>query len=401
MCLKRCISSPWFYVFLMTLALLVSFIEIVPYEDRDFKLYQAFVEALASGRFDLSIPGFHGSNIPAALVHIIIPSKFTEIYYQLIWSLLLPALAYLTGKELFKSTTAPHGVQGSAWHGLVLAGVVTMMPFWTFKAFIGYTTSAYIGLMLLTIYGACKKSWWTWIVWGLAMTTKPFALVLLPLLWIKRPTKGSVLRRNQLIILGLAIPALYAAIQYIQVGHLIVGVHPDLSETSVWQSPMKVILNLAYSLQILFSVHNYHFPDPGGTGHQNLMHTSPLLIFLALIAFLAPKLKYIEDKKLYWALLIGALGGLLMNAVVSTMNHEYMHASILLFILASLPVLKKYQLWIPLVLATLHFQWFYFYLAWAERHQLTYQFFTVPILIDVMFVIYVAPKFKRCFCTTQ
>ncbi|HCI04269.1 MAG: hypothetical protein QF755_03865 [Candidatus Peribacteraceae bacterium] len=376
MCLKRLTSSPWTYVSLMTLALLISFIGIVPYEDRDFKLYQAFVEALANGRFDLSIPGFHGSNIPAALIHIIIPSKFTEIYYQLIWSLLLPALAYLTGKELFKSS----------WHGLVLAGIVTMMPFWTFKAFIGYTTSAYIGLMLLTIFGACKKSWWTWIAWGLAMTTKPFALVLLPLLWIKRPEKGSAFKRNRLIILGLAIPALYAAIQYMQMGHLMAGVHPDLNETSIWQSPMKVILNLAYSLQILFSVHNYHFPDPGGTGHQNLMHTSPLLIFLGLVAFLAPKLKYIEDKKLYWALIIGALGGLLMNAVVSTMNHEYMHASILLFILASLPVLKKHQLWIPLVLATLHFQWFYFYLAWAERHHLTYQFFIVPLIIDLIFI---------------
>ena len=369
----------------MTLALLASFKGVIPYEDRDFKLYQAFVETLAAGRFDLSIPGFHGSNIPAALMHMIAPSKFTEIYYQLIWSLLLPALSYLAGKELFKSK----------WHGLVLAGIVTMMPFWTFKAFIGYTTSAYIGLMLLTIYGACKKSWWTWIVWGLAMTTKPFALVLLPLLWIKRPTKGSVFKRNQFIILGLAIPALYAAIQYMQMGHLMAGVHPDLNETSIWQSPTKVILNLAYSLQILFSVHNYHYPNPGGTGHQNLMHTSPLLIFLALVAFLAPKLKYIEDKKLYLALLVGAVGGLLMNSVVSTMNHEYMHASILLFILASLPVLKKHQLWIPLVLTTLHFQWFYFFLAWQTRHGLTYQFFTVPMIIDVLFVVYVIFRLKK------
>jgi len=375
----------------MTLALLVSFIGVVPYEDRAFRLYQAFIEALASGRFDLSIPGFHGSNIPAALIHLIYPSELTAIAYQLIWSLLLPSFAYLAGKELFSSK----------WNGLVLAGIVTMMPFWTFKAFIGYTTSAYIGLMLLTILGACKNSWWTWIAWGLAMTTKPFALVLLPLILIKRPAKGSVLKRNRLIILGLAIPVLYAAIQYLQIGHLMAGVHPDLNEATIWQSPMKVVLNLAYSLQILFSVHNYHFPDPGGTGHQNLMHTSPLLIFLALVAFLAPKLNYIEDKKLYWALIIGSVGGLLMNAVVSTMNHEYMHASVLLFVLASLPVLKKHQLWIPLVLATLHFQWFYFFLEWHERHGLTYQFFAVPILVDMLFIVFVIAKFRRCFCTTR
>lgn len=359
----------------MTFGLALSFSGLTISPDRDYHFYQAFVEALASGKLDLSIPGFHGSNVFAVIWYWISHSKVAEIEFQMFYSLLLPVTSYLAGKSLFNSK----------WHGLMLAAAVTMMPFVSMISGIGYTSAGLFVLMLLTIYGACEKKWWTWITFGLAITTKPFALALLPILWIKRSTGGSLIKRNRYILLGLLIPAAYVIIQYIQAGHVTVGVHPELNEATVWQGPVKILLNLAYALQILFSVHNYHYPNPGGTGHENLIHTTPVLIFLGLFALFSYK-KYFDDKKLPIALLIGVLICFGLNAIVATMNEYYMQAGVLLLIIASLNALKKHPIWIPIALATLHFQWFYFYLAFSERLMLTEMFFGAVVVVDLLFL---------------
>ncbi|MFH1670678.1 MAG: hypothetical protein ABIA92_03765, partial [Patescibacteria group bacterium] len=209
---------------------------------------------------------------------------------------------------------------------------------------------------------------------------------------IKRPTEGKKLLRYQALLVGISIPVLYVIVQYLQVGHVIVGVHPELNEATVWQGPMKVLMNLAYALQVLFSVHNYHYPNPGGTGHENLLHTTPILMFLGLFAFLSPS-KFFPDRRLFLALLMGAAIGFGMNAIVATMNEYYMQVGMLLVIIAALPVLKKYPLWIPVVLATLHFQWFYFYLAFSERLQLGPLFFSAPSVVDLLFLAWISQHF--------
>jgi len=66
-----------------------------------------------------------------------------------------------------------------------------------------------------------------------------------------------------------------------------------------------------------------------------------------------------------------------------------MQAGILCFILAAVPLLRLYPLWIPLVLATLHFQWFYFYLQYRQVFLLDAFFFAVPLTTDFLFL---------CFC---
>ncbi|MCF7844854.1 MAG: glycosyltransferase 87 family protein [Kiritimatiellales bacterium] len=274
----RRLTSPWLFIALMTAGLFASLLGATNSLDRDFYFYQEFIQKLADFQFDFSVPGFHGSNLFAVPWYWITSSEIAAIEIQLLFALLLPACAYLAGKELFNSK----------WHGLMLAAIVTMTPFVSVISKIGYTSSGLFVLMLLTIYGACKGKWWAGVTFGLAMLTKPFAIALLPLLWVKRPKNGSIISRHRIIILGLIIPAMYIAIQYLQVGHIIVGVHPELSESTVWQGPTKILMNLAYALQILFSVHNYHYPNPAGTGHENLLHTTPLLIFLALFAFMKP-----------------------------------------------------------------------------------------------------------------
>ena len=378
----RALSSPWIYVLLMTVGLFVTLLSVTPSPDRDFFFYQAFIGKLASGEFDFSTPGFHGSNVFALPWYWITNSEMAAIEIQLFFSLLLPLCAYLAGRELFNSK----------WHGLMLAGIITMMPFVSVISKIGYTSSGLFVLMLLTIYGVCRGRWWAGVTLGLAILTKPFAIALLPLVWIKRSQKGTIISRNKIILIGFLIPTIYVVVQYIQVGHLIVGVHPELSETNILLPFKKIALNLAYALQVLFSIHNYHYPNPGGTGHENLLHTTPLLMFLGLFAFLAPS-KFFPDRRLFLALLMGAVIGFGMNAVVATMNEYYMQAGMLFVILATLPVLKKYPLWIPFVLATLHFQWFYFYLAFSERLQLGLLFCAAPVVADLVFLVWIYERF--------
>ena len=378
----RRFSSPWLILILLTTGLFISLWGATASPDRDFFFYQAFIEKLASGEFDFSVPGFHGSNVFALPWYWITHSEFSAIDIQLFFALLLPFLSYLAGKELFDSQ----------WHGLMLAGIITMMPFVSVISKIGYTSSGLFVLLLLTIIGACRGKWWAGVTLGLAILTKPFALALLPLVWVKRPQKGTIISRNKIILIGILIPAIYVVVQYFQVGHLIVGVHPELSESNILLPFKKIFMNFAYALQVLFSIHNYHYPNPGGTGHENLLHTTPILMFLGLFAFLAPA-KFFPDRKLYIALLLGTMIGFGMNALVATMNEYYMQAGMLLVILAALPVLKKYPFWIPVVLATLHFQWFYFYLAFSERLQLGPLFFVAPVMVDLLFLVWISGHF--------
>jgi hypothetical protein len=249
--------------------------------------------------------------------------------------------------------------------------------------------------MLLTIWGAARGSKWTWIAWGFAMITKPFALALLPIIILFTPQDStSWIRRHKTILLGLCIPLIYVAIQYLQAGHLIVGAHPDLNHANVWQGPERIFLNIAHAFQILFSIHNYYFPDPSLTGAGNMMHTTPVLIFLGLFGLLAPR-GFFRSRALPIALLTGALIGLGMNALLDHMDHFYMQASVLLLILAALPVLKKYLLWIPLVLATLHFQWFYFFLQYRNPFSLELGFFTTPAILDILFLTWCITHYRK------
>jgi hypothetical protein len=263
--------------------------------------------------------------------------------------------------------------------------------------------------MLLSIYAAATKRWWVGIPFALAILSKPFAIVLLPLLivllkdqqepsvlaylnpknWIRLKNDAGDPRETLPLLATLFIVALYFLIQIAQAGHLIIGAHPDMSVGGALQDPTRFVLNLAHSLQILFSVHNYYFPDPALTGAGNLMHTSPVLIFLGLFGLLAPR-DFWKDRHLHIprALLLGAVLGIVMNALLDHMDHFYMEASILLLILGSLPVLLRYRLWMFIALATLHFQWFYFYLQFKDGFGLGFSFFLVPAVVDVCFALW-------------
>lgn len=381
----RKLDPIWAYIALLTAAFAFSFANAAASPMDDFGSYRLFIETLGSGRLDLSIPGFHGADFLATVWYLLTGSRLAQIEFVVFCALLLPAVAFLAGRSLFKS----------AWYGCVLATIVAMMPFVSFVALRGWNGAAYWLLLLLTIFLAAeRRTVLAGITFGLAILTKPFAVALLPLLIVLAPASLPPWRRYAAPILGLALALLYVALQYAQVGYLIVGAHSELTQANVFQGPLRIFLNAAHALQILFSVHNYYFPNPALTGPGNMMHTTPILTMLGIFALIAPR-QFFPSKRLPTALALGALIALGLNLPLDHMDHVYMETGILFLILASLPVLQRYQLWIPIALATLHFQWFYFYLNYREVFALGWEFFAVPAAVDACFLLWCAARWRE------
>lgn len=386
---------PYAYLALLTAATAYVFYGATPSPADDHFLYQAFIESLAAGKLDLTIPGFHGTDMFGLVIFWITNSPLAQIYGLMIPALLLPLMGFLAGRALFKSTM----------HGILLASIVTMMPFISFVLLRGWTGPGYWFWMLLTVWLAAKKSPFTGIPWALAILTKPFAIILLPLIivqmidikqqWWKHPFKWlkEVQKARSFfwipVVTALVIVDVYLVAQYLQAERIFVGAHADMTASSIIQSPLRIVLNLAHSLQIIFSVHNYYYPVPALTGPGNLMHTSPVIIFLGLFGAFAWK-NYWKNIRMPLALAGGAALGIVMNALLDHMDHFYMEASVFLMTLAALPVLMKHRIWIPIALATLHFQWFYFYLQNREGYGLGWRFFLIPALVDVCFGLWIA-----------
>lgn len=367
----------WYVILLMALTA-VSMLAATPFPQDDHFFYQKFIETLAAGTLDLSIPGFHGMNILAVPWYLISKSPIAQIEFQMISGVLLPLFAFLAGWKLLQSL----------WHGVVFATIIALMPFHSFSSLRGWMVATYNCLVFLTIYGAAIRARWTWIPWGFSIISLPFSVALLPLLVYLTPASDKPWWwRYRYIGYGLLIPVIYVLLQYAQVGQVNVGVHKEFNQSSVWSGPGRMVLNAAHSLQIMFSVHNYYFIDPAKTGHGNMMHTTPVLIFLGLFALLSPK-KFFKDRALPAALLLGAVIGVGLNIMLDHMDDFYMQTGLYFVILAALPMLKKHLLWAPLVLATLHFQWLYFYLQHGEVFQLGPLFFLVPAAVDIAFVLW-------------
>ncbi len=339
----------------------------------DYTVYQAFTEKLAHGTLDLSMKGFHGSDFVGVLVYFVTGSPQSHLLFQWLSGILLPLAAYGAAAALFRNKR----------HGLLFAGIVALMPYMTYAYVTGYTQASNILFFLLAIWGAARNRWWTGIVWAIAITTKPFAIIVLPLILALSPKENSFLRRHLSLLIGLGLPALYVIVQILQTGQVQVGVHGGTESLVVWDDPFKVIRNAAWGVQTLFSVHNYYYGNDGITGYWNLLHTSPVLITLGLFALLAPALFFGDRLRLHRTLLASAILGFLLNAIVS-MDNFYMQFLDLVLILAALPVLVAFPLWIPVVLLTLHYQWFYFYLDFRDATVMKPMVFAILVFIDLL-----------------
>lgn len=381
----------WVYVIALIVVTGIIMALATPVPQDDHFHYQQFIETLAAGKLNLSIPGFHGTNILSVPWYWVTHSPLTQIHVQMVAGVLLPLMAFLVAKGIFRSHT----------EGILFASIIALMPFLSFLALRGFRVAFYDLLFFLTILGAIRGVWWTGIVWAFALTSYPFAIALLPLIivvWPKQEKRPWWRGWAVVIGTGIGLAALYVLVQFFQIGGINVGVHEEVNALSIWQGPKRIFLNAAHAVQILFSIHNYYFVDPVRTGHGNMLQTSPVLIVLALFALFAPR-DYFREKLLPLALALGAFIGIGLNILIDRMDHFYMETGVFFLILAALPVLRKYPVWISIVLGTLHFQWFYFFLQHGEVFQLGWWFFAIPAFVDLCFIVYVFSHWRALWKT--
>ncbi len=383
--LRRVLASPLFHVTLLTLLLAAVFLrtKIIP-QDNHYE-YQRFIETLAAGRIDFSIPGFQGGSFLALPLYLLTRSPLTHTLFQIGAALLLPLTGFFTAKALLRDTT----------QAILFASALTLMPFFTFIAFRGFNFPSFTLFLLLTLLLRAKGSRWAWLTLSISILIKPFSVALFPffLLWEPRPGRARLGDGRVQFALAMILPVLYVSAEYLQIGRIIVGTHVDIGAGNVFQWT-RLPLNMLHGVQMLFSVHNFYFVDQAKTGLGNLVHSSPLLMVLGCLSFLAPK-DFWKDRRLARVLGLSAVFAFLLAAMLDHMDHFYMETAVLLLTLGSIPVLMRYRILIPLALLTLHFQFFYLYLMWKGTYFTDPSLFAVPLVIDavalLVWAVFVAP----------
>jgi hypothetical protein len=372
--LRTVFSSPLIHLLFLTTLQIVVFTHtnIAPADDH-FN-YQRFIESLAVGKLDFSIPGFQGASFFAVFIYLFNHSSVANILFQLFCGALLPVMAYFAASSLFRDRNS----------GLLFAYIIALMPFGSFIGFRGFTFPSFTFFLFLAIALRARGSVWAWLPWGISMLIKPFSVALLPLFLLWHPHRTRVMRTSDWMqcFLALLIPACYVALQYWQIGRVIVGSHMEIDQTNVFVLS-KFPLNLAHGIQMLFSIHNYYFLDPAKTSAGNLVHSSPLLMFLGVFSFLYPADRW-KDRKLLLALGLSFLMAYILAALLDHMDHWYMETSVLLLVLLAIPCIAEYLLLLPLLLITLHFQFLYLYLMWRGTYFPDFTLFVIPLAIDAM-----------------
>lgn len=360
----------------LIVALSLSSATIHPMDDHGN--YRRFIETLATGQIDFSIPGFHGASFLALPIYLVTQSPLTNIYFQILCALFLVPMGYFAVSALLRDKVS----------GILFAYILSMSPFFFFLVFRGFTFASFTLMVFAAIYLYSRQSRFTWFPLGMSFITKPFSIALAPLMLLWPESKPSRSLRSPWVQLGFAliIPLVYIVAEYAQIGRIIVGSHVEIDQSSVFTSG-RVFLNIAHGIQMLFSVHNYYFPNPAMTGPGNLVHSSPILMFLGVFALLYPKM-FFSNMRFAWGMRLSVITAYMLVALLDHMDHFYMQMTVILLLVSSLATLRKFPLLIPLVLATLHFQWLYAYLNFVDSFSLTTTFFVVPVFVDIVFVVW-------------
>ena len=367
---RRIPAFHWVVLAMLSACISTLHWSLTPFLAGDHVHYQKFIERLAAGHLDFSVPGFHGADILAVPFYWLFRSPEAQMQATLFSSVLLPFVAYCAGIALFGSRRA----------GLFLSAIIAMMPFVTGIGFFGFTAPTLFLYLLLSVSLAKSRPTLAGLFLGLAILTKPFAIAFLPLLFVLSP-KEKFSRRYGMF-LAILLPAVYVIAQFAVTGHVHIGVHPNMNSLSVWTNPGKTVLNLAHAVQILFSIHNYYFPNPAGTTPGNLMQTTPVLMFLGIFGLLAYR-EFYQKRALPLSLFAAFAIGVGLNAMIDHIDHNYMITGVFALVLAALPVLLRYPLWFPIVIVTLNFQWLYFYLDFKTSLFPTYALFITPLVITI------------------
>lgn len=370
------LRQPLVHVALLTLVVAWVFVRASIAPQDDHFLYQAFIESLAAGRLDLSIPGFHGASFLAVPLHLLTGSPLTNIHFQIFCALCIVPVGYAAARALLRDT----------FLAVLWAYVLALSPFFFYYGLRGFTVPSYVLFIHLTILLRARASAWAWLPLSLCILMKPFAVALLPLFLVWRPAQERAHGLSRGWLQGLfacLLPAAYIVAQFAQIGRIIVGVHADLGVSNVflWS---RFPLNAAHGVQMLFSIHNFYFPDPAKTAMGNLVQGSPLVLFLGVLALLYLPAFWARDRRLGSALLLGCVIAYVLACALDHMDNFYLQMTVILLSLAALPVIAQWKRLLPLLLATYHFQFLYVYLATAGVFFTDYSLFAIPLIVDIL-----------------
>lgn len=361
------IKNPWAHLIFLALLLILLYSQSTIYLMDDSYYYQRFTEKLVNeGQVDFSLPGFHGADFLTAPIYLITRSPFSVAILDIIAAILNIFLIYLATREIFRNEKL----------GVFAAYIYVLNPLDYSNPLRGHHHTPLIMLILLGLYLLFRNSKLTFLAFGLSYIVRPFGIALAPLFLYKKKI-GQ-------FFLSLTIPAAYLIGEYWQIGKIHIGVHTNLTPTTLF-SPQRFILNLGYAFQNYFSIHNYSFLNRLDTA--DMIHLSPFITFLALIGVLYHQ-KFFTDKKLFLALLASSVIALVIPASFFHLDMWHLWTFNLTLILLALPVIMKFTKLIPFIVLSFFFQFFYTYLTFRDVFWHNYTIFVIPASILIISLIY-------------
>lgn len=345
-----------------------------PFTGDDVFAYQIFVEDIFKGKLNFTYAGFQGSSLPAILLHAFFPTPQSYTLTNLFFAIIAIPLMFLVTQKLFHSLLS----------ALLASLFYALMPSIIFSGFWGFPQGVFHFLTLLTLLLILRRSKFTFLFFAWSLIAKPFSFALLPFFIQKKQLKH--------FFGGCLIGMLYLYIQYLSMGRIIIGIHPDITPGNVFQFN-RLLYNLASAPPLLFSIHNYlAFSE---TTVADMLHTSPLIIIFALITVLHLR-NHVKEKSLFYNLVSFWLISFFMAAILAYVDTVYLQTFLIASVWLALPFFKKFPLLIPITVATTAYQYFFLLIyranIWTTKANLLY---IIPIVCMIFSLYLIWPILKK------
>ncbi len=337
------LENPWLHISILMILMVAVFAGTTIHLLDDGFYYQAFMQRLGGqGIIDLTIPGFHATSMFAAIIYAVTHSDYSQVYFELAVTVLTLPMIYLAVNEFYQDKKS----------GVLAAYIYALMPLIFITGFRGWSWPSVTFISFVVIYLVQKKSPWSIFWFGIGIIDKPFIFGLFPLfIWKKM--------YRQLAI-SLIIPIAYIITQIIQNGSIIIGVHPGLTAGHLFNLK-HFLVNVGAVVQSYFSIHNY---TPFNTTYVgDMIHVSPFITFFALLAVLH-NAELFHDRKKYQALLWTVIIGILIPLSFFYYDRYYYTLFEIPMIILALPIIKKYKVLWPIIVASFSYQFIYTYFAY-------------------------------------
>ncbi len=364
---NQIITNPKFHLLFITILLLICFCFWQPTPMDDGGNYQAFIEKLVDqGKIDFSIPGFHGGDFIAAIIYFITHFHYATYLVDILAALLIAPLIYLVVKKIY----------GYESWAVCAAYLSALMPFQTFNALRGGHITLHLFFALWALYLLLKNKNYNWLILGISYTIYPFSIVLVPFYIYKKQLKQ--------LFLSFIIPVIYLTGQWLQIGKIMMGQHANLAAGQLF-SLKRFIPNIVYGLQNYLSIHNFSPYNP--LYKMDMIHLSPLITVLTIIGIFYFS-RYFAERKLFYTLTAFAILAFLLPVSFYRIDMFYFWMFNLSLIFLVLPVLAKYQRFIPFIIFTFSYQFFYFSLSYGRLFIWPYIVYIIPAAIFVIGLFY-------------